>query len=500
VRLELEQAAAVEVTVTSEGRRVEGADVVLWVDQEGIFRSDRPSGPDGVVPMRGLPAGSYWLVAAHPDYLPSERQQVQVEDGQVLKVTAELKPGASLSGDVVDDQGAPVAGVALVVVPRGSAPVTSDARGHFEIRALRPDRVYHVEARHPGYDQMEEAEGSPGGPPVKVVLKRRPMFRGRVVGDDGEPVKHFRVDEHDVTSPDGTFEVALAVAGDRIIAAVDAPGYEPLMVDRPVTPDLGDLVLQRAPRLSGVVHDEGGAPVGDAVVSCEVCDEPVLSGPDGRFTLPSPPYVAQFAVSARKGTLSATQTVAQGAQGPVDLTLRPATHVTGAVYLPSGQPAAGYQLEGVNADRGEPVVVVTGSDGQFSVDLAPGNYRFMLGADREFAGEPALLVQIDGAQQRLNIGPVPGSGSLTVVLKPERGKALWVVAGDVPAVGSPPTELMRASYGQMIYQPRSERVTLQGLPPGRYTVVWGNFHAETPGGPVVQPVNVPSSGEVSLVR
>ena len=96
---------------------------------------------------------------------------------------------------------------------------------------------------------------------MKVVLKRRPVFRGRVVGDDGSPVKRFRLDEHDVTSPDGRFEVALAVAGDRLIVSVDAPGYEPLMVDRPVTPDLGDLVMQRAPTLTGLVRDESGSPV-----------------------------------------------------------------------------------------------------------------------------------------------------------------------------------------------------------------------------------------------
>ena len=105
------------------------------------------------------------MVASHPDYLPSERKQVQVEDGQVVKVTAELKPGASLSGDVVDDQGAPVAGATLVVMPGARSRWSSDGRGHFEIRALRPERTYRVEARHPGYDQVEHAEGSPGGPP-----------------------------------------------------------------------------------------------------------------------------------------------------------------------------------------------------------------------------------------------------------------------------------------------------------------------------------------------
>jgi hypothetical protein len=59
---------------------------------------------------------------------------------------------------------------------------------------------------------------------------------------------------------------------------------------------------------------------------------------------------------------------------------------------------------------------------------------------------------------------------------------------------------MRSSYAQMIYQPRTERVTLQGLPPGRYTVVWANFHAESPEGPLVQTVDVPGSQEVSLMR
>ncbi|WP_044186601.1 carboxypeptidase-like regulatory domain-containing protein [Hyalangium minutum] len=499
VRLELEPAAAIEVTVTAEGRRVEGADVVLWVEQQGLFRSDRPSGPDGVVPMRGLPEGTYWMVASHPDYLPSDRKQVRVDGEQVVKVTAELKPGAMLSGDVMDEQGAPVSGATLTVMPRGAEPAASDARGHFEIRALRPERTYRVEARHPGYDQVDKADGTPGGPPVKVVLKRRPVFRGRVVADDGTPVKRYRLDEHDISTPDGRFEVSLPVAGEQVMVSVDAPGYEPMMVERPVAPDLGDLVLQRAPTLSGLVRDEGGAPVADAVVTCEVCDESVLSGPDGRFSIASPPYVVQYSVSARKGRLSATETLSRGNTSTLVLTLRPATRVSGTVYLPGGQPAPGYQLDGVNTERGDAVVVVTGPDGQYSVDMAPGSYRFMLGEDREFAGEPALLVRVEGPSMRLDFGAAPGSGSLTVTVKPERGKALWVVAGDSPPVNSP-LELMRSRYAQMVYQPRSERVTLQGLPPGRYTVVWASFHAEAPEGPMVRTVEIPGAQEVSMVR
>ncbi|NTX14525.1 carboxypeptidase regulatory-like domain-containing protein [Myxococcus sp. CA056] len=501
VELPLEPHAALEVTVSSGGRRVEGADVVLWVDQEGIFRSDRPSGPDGVVPMRGLPEGSYSMVASHPDYQPSERRQVTVVEGQTLKLEAELKPGAPLTGDVVDTQGTPVAGASLSVVPRGAEPVISDARGHFEFRSLRPDRGYRLEVKHSGYDQTERAEGKAGGPPVKVVLKKRDVFRGRVVGDDGAPVRRFRMDEHQVDSPDGRFELALPTAGDRVIVAVDASGYEPLMVDRPVSPELGDLVLEKLPSISGLVRDASGGPVADAVVSCEVCDESVLSGPDGRFTLASPPYVARYTVSARKGRLSGTQAVERGNRAALELTLKQATRLSGRVFRPGGQPAAGIEVEAVNGDRGEPLTIVTGPDGGYSVDVAPGSYRFMLGSGLEYSGEPALVVQVGGAEMHLDLGPSPGSASLTVQLKPERGKALWVVAGEVPVSSNPPAqELMRSRWAHLVYQPRTEQVIVSGLPPGRYTVVWGAFHVETPGGPEVRVVDVPSRGELTLGR
>jgi len=501
VQLALEPRAALEVTVSSAGRRVEGADVVLWVEQEGIFRSDRTSGSDGVVPMRGMPAGTYWMLASHPDYLTSDRKQVTLVDGQTLKLEVELKPGAPLTGEVVDGQGAPVAGATLVVVPRGAEPVQSDARGHFEFRSLRPDRGYRLEAKHTGYDQVERAEGKAGGPPVRVVLKRRDVFRGRVMGDDGAPVPRFRVDEHEVNSPDGRFELPLPTAGERIIAAVDAQGYEPMMVDKPAAPDLGDLVLEKLPSISGLVRDTGGALVGEAVVTCDVCDESVMSGPDGRFTLASPPYVSRFTVSARKGRLSGTQSMERGGRGPVELTLRQATRLSGRVYSAEGQPAAGVEVEAVNGDRSEPLTLVTGPDGGYSVEVSPGNYRFMLGANREFSGEAGLVVRIEGTDMRLDLGPAPGTTSLTVQLKPERGKALWLVAGEVGNVGNPPaTALMRSRWAQLVYQPRGERVVFNGLPPGRYTLVWSHFHVETPGGPEVRMVDVPSRGEVTLGR
>ncbi|HEY0094333.1 MAG TPA: carboxypeptidase regulatory-like domain-containing protein, partial [Archangium sp.] len=426
VKLELEPRAALEVTVMGEGRRLEGADVVLWVDNENIFRSDTSSGPEGLVPMRGLPPGTYSMVATHRDYLPSERQKVVVADGQTQRVTVTLEPGAVIRGEVVDTRGAPVAEASVSVLPRMAEPAVTDAQGRFEVRALKPGRPYLVEARHSKYDQRERVQGSAGGEPVRVVMEERAVFSGRVVSSDGEPVRRFRLDEHDVSSADGRFEVALQTAGDRVIVSVEAPGFEPLMVDKPAQPaDLGDLVLERAPTVTGRVRDEGGGPVADAVVSCDACEDSVMTGPDGHFVLPSPPFVAKFNVSARKGRLSASAPASrEGTPTTVELVLKPATKLYGTVYGADGRPAAGFQLEGVHGDRGEPLSIVTGPDGRYSVDVSPGHYRFALGQMREFSGEPALLVQVGGGEQRLDIGPAPGTASLTVQLKPGQGKAL----------------------------------------------------------------------------
>jgi hypothetical protein len=498
VKLELEPRASLEVTVMSEGRRVEGADVMLWVESDGIFRSDSTSGSDGVVPMRGLPAGTYALVATHRDYLPSPRQSVVVEDGQTQRVTVTLEPGELLRGEVVDAQGTPIAGAMVSVLPRTSEAVTTDAQGHFEMRALKPGRPYLVEARHSGYDQRERVQGSPGGEPVRVMMDARALFRGRVVAEDGEPVRHFQLEEHEVTSADGRFEVALSAVEDRVIVSLDAPGFVPLTVDKPARPnDLGDLVLQRAPRVTGQVREEGGGPVADAVVGCDACDDSVMTGPDGSFTLPSPSFVRKFNVSARKGRLSASARVSLDEARPLELVLKRATRMSGAVYRADGTPAAGIQVEGVNTDRAESLSIVTGPDGRYSVDVSPGNYRFLLGSMREFSEQPALLIQVGEGEQQVNFGPAPGTVPLTVRLQPERGRMLWVIAGDLRGVTRPEQELARVRYGQLVFQPGGERVSLRGFSPGRYTLIWAGMH-NVEEAPVVRTVDLPTSGDVVL--
>ncbi len=288
--------------------------------------------------------------------------------------------------------------------------------------------------------------------------------------------------------------------GDRVVVSVDAPGYEPLMAERGVNADLGDFDLKRAPQVTGVVKDERG-PVADAVVTCDPCDQSVLTDQEGRFSLGRPAWQREFSVIARKGRRSATQTLTDKDQAPLELTLKAGVKVYGQAYLPTGVPAAGLEIVGVHTDRGETTSAVTNSDGSYSLDAMPGLYRFMLAMPPGLATttEPAsLIAEVTGTEQRVDFGPVPGLSSLTVELTPQPGRALWLVRGDVSAVSNPPMELLRSKWAQLIYQPFQAQVTLGGLAPGRYTLVWASFHATMPAGAQVVPVDVPTSGIVKL--
>jgi protocatechuate 3,4-dioxygenase beta subunit len=508
VELALEPHASVEVVAQLEGRRLEGASATVWVDRESVYRSDRLSGPDGKVPMRGLPPGTYWVLATHPEHLPSERTRVTVADGQTQTVVLELKPGAVLAGEVVDERGAPVPGATVMVMPALAESTVSDAQGRFLLKALFPERSYQLRVHHADMDQVERVSASPGEESLRVVMRERALYRGRVVAEGGGPVKHFRLNDREVVSQDGRFELPLqgrSGGKGRTFVYVEATGYVSRLVERPAEgADMGDILLAPAPLLSGVVVMQGGGPVSDAVITCDSCTESVMSGADGRFSLHGPGHSRQVVVSARKGPMSASERVAAQSAGSLTLTLQAATRLHGTVYAASGAPAPGVAVavkavDGTAVDRGEPLVAVTGPQGGYSLEVAPGAYRLAAGMGGEESGLPVVHTPVEGAQMRVDLGPAPGHATLAVRVRPVRRRALWLVRGEIPPVANPPRELMAMTDGQLLYEPRSERVLFQGLTPGRYTLVWGTPFGRSDDGPVVRVVDVPQTSEVDLV-
>ena len=80
---------------------------------------------------------------------------------------------------------------------------------------------------------------------------------------------------------------------------------------------------EQAALVSGLVRDEGGGPVADAVVTCDACEQSVLSGADGRFSIGKPAFQREFTLVAKKGRRTATRAVTDGALQGLELVLKP---------------------------------------------------------------------------------------------------------------------------------------------------------------------------------
>jgi protocatechuate 3,4-dioxygenase beta subunit len=499
VELQLEPRAGVAVTVVAEGQRLEGASATLFYD-EGSFRSDRPSGADGVVLMRGLPPGNYSLVAAHPAWLASKPMPLALRDGELVRAEVELGAGASLSGMVVDTADMPVAGVVVQAAPQHDASATTDAEGKFSIAPVEPGRTYVLRIKQRGLALLGRVTARAGDGPVRLVVERQPVFTGRVLGA-GEPLTRFSIDGQEMLSADGRFEVPTSPSQGAVRLTIEAAGFEPLSAARPAQPDLGDFNLVRASSFSGRVRDEAGAVVPGATVTCDTCEQSTRTDAQGRFSLARPWLQREFTVHASKGKRSGARKVEATQTDGVEVVLRAPVRISGVVYDAAGQAAAGVEVVGIRAERNETLTAVTGSDGSYSVDAAPGLYTFQVARRAGRADvEQSRIVMVEGRDLRLDFGRAPGSASLTVRLTPRRGWALYVVPGELSAVGNPPTELLQASGVQLFYQPSGERLLVAGLAPGRYTLVWGSFYEATDSGPLLAPVVVPAAGEIELVR
>ncbi|MBM4381116.1 MAG: carboxypeptidase regulatory-like domain-containing protein, partial [Deltaproteobacteria bacterium] len=377
-------------------------------------------------------------------------------------------------------------------------PVTTGLEGLFEVRGVRPGATHRVDVQHPQYEQVERVTAQAGGAPVKVMLRARTLFRGRVVGEDGAPVGRFRVDEEEVQSPDGRFELPLRESAGAVVFSVQARGYEPRALERPAAPpDLGDVVLSAAPRVSGVVRDASGQPVPQALVTCAGCDESGSSGPDGRFRYAVPFLRGGMEFVARRGNLEGRAALAEG-QAEVEITVRGGTRLTGSAWSAEGAPLEGVEVTVMDPERGFGSPFVTGPGGRYQTELPAGTYRFLAGGPPGgMSGRVMEVHAVSGTEQALELGGAPGTVPLLVRLSPAPGHCLWVVPGEPPSIDNPPESLGRLGGVRMVYEPPA-LARVPGLRPGRYTVVYGPFHVDVPGGPAVVRVEVPSAEPVPV--
>ena len=136
-----------ETEVVDEGReREEDTRAMFDYFRNRNLGGARKTAGDGSFLIDTVPAGPQRVLVSHPDYVQFERGGVEVPLGDAVEMEFALSAGINISGQVVDESGAPRRGI--VVFIRGAAADnryvrkgdTSDAEGRFRIAGVAAGR------------------------------------------------------------------------------------------------------------------------------------------------------------------------------------------------------------------------------------------------------------------------------------------------------------------------------------------------------------------------
>lgn len=308
--------------VDPRGRPVEGAEIGAADSSTSVamMRFGRPedrtpaavTGADGYFRIEDRRAGeTINLDASRPGYARSAAPGVRVPPEEPVRIV--MQPASVVEGRTVDDDGKPVAGAKIVLIPterRGGFQMrdgTSDDTGAFRIEDVPPGAL-EARAMAPGFQAAYvsnlEARAGQDLKGVEIVLATGAVVEGRVLSPSGKPVAganvelmeeeargSFRMPVSAATDGDGRYRLDGLAPGTRTIQATHE-GYRRAVRDLEVRSGENalDLSLEGGAEVRGRVVDEGGAPVVGARVSLREgwrsWDMPsTVSGADGSFTL-----------------------------------------------------------------------------------------------------------------------------------------------------------------------------------------------------------------------
>ena len=283
------------------GKPVEGVQVgnttsaAMWncitarTDSEGKYRLDN------------VDLGEFVLWASHSQYALYVDRTTLPPGTTEKQIDIRLQPPAPLHGKVVDQADSPAEGVTVVVQEYNGVSnlanerYTTDANGLFVIANAPAEGRIVLNPHGEGISgNLQEFEL--GKEEYVLKVRRAGRIYGKVIADaTGKPVAEFTVkmtfsaagglsSSYDATwnregysfkSPEGLFdsgEERLPVGGNYLMT-VFAQGFDPLTLDpvvvQPISDDPNRTVfrLKPATMLAGVVVDEQGNPIKDAVIA-----------------------------------------------------------------------------------------------------------------------------------------------------------------------------------------------------------------------------------------
>ena len=339
VVLRLVVGAVIDVTVVGAetGEPIAGATVGISPDV-----ASAATDADGRARLAGVPRRYGVSVRATAPGRAPASATVSTPDSPGAVVTAHLAlhAGASVSGVVVEAGGEPIAGARVTAFVAGDGrsgevldqPAVTDAAGRFRIPALAPG-AYRFRARHRGHlDGTTTRSVDAAITDLRLELARGARVSGRVVGGRGAPAPWASV----VLAPGMEGEQrgerhAQRITADRNgafvlegvpprIFSVMASGEDATSQSVEVDLARGDrdglvLALDVDGRIAGVVVDDAGRPVAEAVVAAMpdfmaggTSDAQLLAGAPltttdggGRFVFRGRPEGKYRLVAARTG-------------------------------------------------------------------------------------------------------------------------------------------------------------------------------------------------------
>jgi protocatechuate 3,4-dioxygenase beta subunit len=475
--------------------------------------------------VRGLPPGSYEVVAAAEGFLAGPPVLAEsAPPTAAASIEIALERGLPVRGRVVDPSGAPVTGATVELHGAPSdrfagpfRPVVSRADGGFEVPGVPPGEGFRVAARAPGLAAGEAAVPAvraPDGVSGVVVVVRRYRIAGRAEPPPGEalppPGVGVTVEVLGMAGGDagalpaartpldgeGRFEAAVPSPGHYIVRAAPG-GLEPTsglgaQVGRrlasPAVPvevaadgSAPEVVLrlERPVVLEGTVVDPEGRPLPSTSVRARgprdatVADESCLTSEDGSFRLLLLPR--DHSVAARRpGYVPERRERVRPGAGPLRIVLRPALNAvpaSGRFRGADGKALAGLVVRFDAGDDAEDGIEArVDAEGRLEVSaLAPGTYT------QSFV-EPGG----DGRELRVRsrrIEVEPGRPA-DVGFEDDgaRGRILGLVEGappgDAVTVNLQPAEEPRDRFGFLAASGASPsgEFAFGSVPPGRYAL------------------------------
>lgn len=337
---------------------VTGVDIQLWREGFGLVQSTT-SGSDGTFKFSsvGANAGTYeWEQPYNGYFLRANaagmREEVFASEGllnvlpgqdTVVSLAAHHR-SLSLSGQVIADNGVPIAGAKVVLTPAdgGGVPivVASDFDGRWQFGQTDPLVDYTLYASHPGYLAILSSgfikSGSQSGDTTIQLRAANTLISGFVSSLRGEPLANVPVQ---AWGPTGVYRAATGRDGHY---SVEVPSGLPYVVS----------VVSENRTAASVM-----AP----------------SSPSGDFQQTTPTSTlgreewieASFRISAADGT------------------------ITGTAFSTDWQPIPGTAVELVREGHGVVMTTLTDSKGRYSFVKVPANYRHEVrpkGKDYSYVG------------------------------------------------------------------------------------------------------------------